>query len=214
MLKFLFAVVMVAGAVAHTTAAPITALYYTSSDESYVGGGDTVTITPAEGFEFYVFRNFDNGVGFYINDFATNPDFQQTQFWFVDFAAPFDAELTPGFYAGATRWPFQQPDQPGLSFGGNGRGNNTLTGFFEVFEAVFDQDGTVLKFAADFTQYDEGIEEWWNRGAIRFNSEIPLLASPVPEPASVLVLATGLMALAWTRWRRIARRQSAPARYT
>ena len=47
-------------------------------------------------------------------------------------AAPFDAILTPGFYANATRWPFQATGVPGLSVTGNSRGSNTLTGNFTV----------------------------------------------------------------------------------
>lgn len=194
MLLRLTASLAVALAIFAANAAPFTGLYYTSSPTSWVGHGETVTVTPADGFDFNVSRNFDNGVSFWINDFLTNPDFQQQRWWFVDFSAPFDSLLTVGFYDHATRWPFQDPENPGLAFGGNGRGNNTLTGYFEVLEAVYADDGSVLRFAANFTQFDEGIEEWWNRGAVRFNSEIPLIVAQVPEPATGLLLAAALLA--------------------
>lgn len=196
------AAVWLIAVVMDANAAPVTAFYYTSSPSSWVGQGETVTVTPTDGFAFNVNRNFDNGVSFAINDFLTNPDFQKTRWWYLDFAAPFNALLTVGYYDHATRWPFQDAEDPGLSFSGNGRGNNMLTGFFEVLEAVYDVDGTVLKFAADFTQFDEGFESWWNKGSIRFNSTIPLPASEVPEPATGLALATVLLLVGIVRRRR------------
>lgn len=201
--------VLVTGLLSAAQAAPITALYYTSSPASWVGQGETITVTPADGFAFNVSRNFDNGVSFWINDFLTNPDFQQQRWWFVDFSAPFDATLLVGFYDHATRWPFQEPENPGLDFGGNGRGNNALTGFFEVLEALYADDGSVLRFAADFTQFDEGIAAWWNRGSIRFNSDIPLRTAQIPEPATGLVLLSALIAAGWLRSGRT-RRYDAP----
>lgn len=193
-------------------AAPITAFYYTSSPQSWVGHGETVTVTPAEGFEFMAQPNFANGVSFAINDFLTNPDFQKTRWWYLDFVAPFSALLTVGFYDHATRFPFQDAENPALDFSGNGRGNNMLTGFFEVLEAVYAADGSVLRFAADFTQFDEGFADWWNRGSIRFNSDIPLIVSEVPEPSTGLVLVAALLAAATVGQRR--RRERADDRST
>lgn len=168
----------------------ITALYYTSSAESWVGNGETVLVTPVGGFEFTASRNYDNGVSFAVNDFNTNPDFWSTRWWYIDFVAPNDAPLAVGTYLNATRFPFQAPSSPGLAFIGNGRGNNTLTGSFSVLEASYAQDGAVLSFAADFLQYDEGIQSWWNIGAIRYNSSVAIAA--VPEPSTSLLLLVGL----------------------
>jgi hypothetical protein len=50
--------------------------------------------------------------------------------WYVDLAAPAGSQLLPGVYEGAVRWPFQGPDQPGLSVSGNGAGCNTVSGRF------------------------------------------------------------------------------------
>jgi len=194
--------VISASALTVAWAAPITAFYYTSSPTSWVGQGETVTVTPTDGFDFFANPNFDNGVSLAINDWRTNPDFQKARWWFLDFAAPGDALLSVGFYDRAMRWPFQDRDRPGLAFGGNGRGNNTLTGFFEVFELVFDPNGSILRFAADFTQFDEGFEQSWNRGAIRFNSDVPLFANTVPEPGTALILAALLVAFTGAAVRR------------
>ena len=206
------ALVSVPLAVFAANAAPITAFYYTSSPASYVGHGETVTVTPAEGFQFTANPNFDNGVSFAINDFLTNPDFQKTRWWYLDFAAPFSALLTVGFYDHATRFAFQHAENPGLDVRGNGRGNNMLTGFFEVLEAVYAADGSVLKFAADFTQFDEGLADWWNRGSIRFNSDTPLIISQAPEPSTGLLLFAALLAVATVGHRR--RRERADDRPT
>lgn len=167
-----------------------TALYYTSSPQSWVGHGETVLVTPDQGFEFKASRNFDNGVSFAINDFSTNPNFQTTRWWYLDFAAPNDAPLGVGTYLHATRFPFQALDAPGLSFSGNGRGDNMLTGNFSVLEAVYAQDGAVLSFAADFLQYDEGFKSWWNIGAVRYNSSVAIPA--VPEASTSALLVVGL----------------------
>jgi hypothetical protein len=40
-------------------------------------------------------------------------------------------------------------------------------------------DGT-LSFAVDFLQYDEEITNWWIKGAIRYNSEVPINLTPEP----------------------------------
>jgi hypothetical protein len=169
--------------------AAVTGLYYTSSDQSWVGGGETVLVTPEDGFQFVVTRNFDNGVSFWINDF--NSHSVSNRWWHVEFAAPNDEPLTVAQYQNATRFPFQSSDSAGLDFDGNGRGNNTLTGAFNVLEAVFAGDGTVLSFAADFVQYDEGVQSWWNVGSVRFNSSVDFPA--LPEPSTPVLLAIGLV---------------------
>jgi hypothetical protein len=65
-----------------------------------------------------------------------------------------------------------------MAFTGPGRANNTLTGYFNVLQAVY-TNGQPAAFAVDFLQYDEGNLTWWNRGSIRYNSDIP---APGPLP--------------------------------
>ncbi|KPK38103.1 MAG: hypothetical protein AMJ78_10510 [Omnitrophica WOR_2 bacterium SM23_29] len=187
---FAAAVLLVALIVFPVIASANTLLYYTSSPSSWVGHGETVTVSPSDGFDFFVSRNFDQGVSFRIDNLATNPDPWSHKWWLIDFAAPFDAPLQVGHHGNATRFPFQDPSVPGLAFCGNGRGDNTLTGYFDVFEAVYDTNSEVTSFAADFVQYDEGIEDWWNRGSVRYNSEIP-----IPEPSTILLFGFGLASL-------------------
>lgn len=92
-------------------------------------------------------RNFDNGVSVSVNG-AT--------WWYLDFAAPGDVPLVPGTYTGAVRFPFQAPDQPGLSLSGDGRGCNTLTGQFTVHQAEYDGAGTPTRLDISFEQHCEG----------------------------------------------------------
>ncbi|MFJ8585112.1 hypothetical protein ACIRD2_10695 [Streptomyces sp. NPDC093595] len=71
-------------------------------------------------------------------------------------AAPSGTSLAPGTYTGATRHPFNEGNQPGLSLGGNGRGCNTLTGSFTVSAVEFGPAGYVKKLDATFEQHCEG----------------------------------------------------------
>lgn len=184
-----------------------TVLYYTSTPGSWVGDGETATVTPATnfGFDFLARQNFDNGVSFFIDDFDQNPDFQSTRWWFLDFAAPNDTTLAPGLYLGATRFPFQEPNEPGLSFGGNGRGNNMQTGYFRVFEIQLDSSGVVITFAADFLQFDETQTVDYSWGSIRFNSPVPITETPVlrpvPTPSAAVLLGFGIVAMLMRRRR-------------
>lgn len=76
--------------------------------------------------------------------------------WYLDFAAPAGESLTAGVtYDGAIRYPFQEPEQPGLSLSGDGRGCNELSGSFTVLAAEFAADGSVEQFEATFEQHCE-----------------------------------------------------------
>src|SRR5437867_10215190 len=126
----------------------VTLLTMVSQPGDYIGQGQTYSYTPQTG-TFTASRNFDNGVSVRYSGGG--------HWWNLDFAAPFDATLTPGYYANATRWPFQASGVPGLNVSGDGRGSNTLTGSFTVTQALYAADGTVLRFAATFEQHSEGM---------------------------------------------------------
>jgi hypothetical protein len=68
-----------------------------SSPTSWVARGyDNYTVSPATGWTFTPSRNFDNGVGFNIT--GTPPAGTAVDRWFLNFAAPFNALITPGHY--------------------------------------------------------------------------------------------------------------------
>ncbi len=75
--------------------------------------------------------------------------------------------LTPGLYDNATRFPFNDTTN-GLSFSGLGRGCNTLSGSFRIFEIEYTGD-EITRLLADFEQRCTGS----NRrevGSIDFNA--------------------------------------------
>lgn len=149
-----------------------TVFHYTSEPGDYIGIGGELTLTSADA-DFFVSRNFGGGVSVHMNNFSF-PNPPTFVFWTTDFAAPFGAELTVGAYEGATRFPFNQPHEPGLAVYGDGRGCNSVTGRFDVLEAVYDPNtGDVVAFAADFEQHCEGVEPALF-GSLRINSDVPL----------------------------------------
>ena|SRR5258708_6858256 len=103
--------------------AQVTSLTLNSDPGDYIGQGQFLFFTPADG-SFSAQQNFDQVASFSFNS--------PTHFWHLDFAAANSQLLTVGTYTGAARFPFQSSSQPGLSVYGDGRGCNTLTGSFQA----------------------------------------------------------------------------------
>jgi Putative Ig domain len=164
---------------------PVTALYYTGSPVSFVTGGKTATLTPADGFSFI--PTFGNAAGnadyvaIQVNNFPIN------EYWTVRLAAPFSQRLTVGTYSNAME--SSTSVNPGLEFDGDSRADDTVTGFFKILEIVV-SNGQLVSFAADFTQYDEGFEASWTYGSIRYKSSIPLNVLPPPPIQTLSVACT------------------------
>jgi hypothetical protein len=167
-----------------------TLLSFLSSPYSYVGGGETVSAGPDNGFDISVLGDqftpitqITSTLHFSVLEPWT-PD--GWRWWYLRLAAPEGANLSVGSYANATRWPFQETTAPGLDFSGNGRGNNRLTGSFNILESNLADDGT-FSFAVDFLQYDEESSNAWIKGAIRYNSEVPVNLTPELTPEPIVV---------------------------
>ena len=154
-----------------------TLLSFLSSPYSYVGGGETVSAGPANGFDIGVQGDPFTMLRFSVAEPWTPEGL--SRYWDLELAAPQGASLAVGSYANATRWPFQETTAPGLTFSGNYRGNNRLTGSFNILESNVADDGT-FSFAVDFLQYDEESTNAWIKGAIRYNSEVPINLTPEP----------------------------------
>jgi hypothetical protein len=156
-----------------------TMLSYISSPQSWIGLGETVSVASEDGFEFTPHRGANSQVYFWINNFQNSPDPWSSRWWGLTLMGPMEESLAPGTYDASL--PFQDSSSSLVDFWGNGRGNNRSTGSFTVLEASYAEDSSVLSFAADFTQYDEGDLNRWNKGAIRYNSEAPVSLSPEPS---------------------------------
>jgi VCBS repeat-containing protein len=147
-----------------------TSLTMNSQPGDYIGQGQNYSYNTSTG-TFTASRNYDNGVSFSYQD--VNPNI----WWYVDFAGPNQATLTPGFYGSAQRFPFQPANTPGLDIAGEGRGSNTLTGSFTVIQANYGAAGQVVNFDATFVQHSEGAPPALT-GEIKYNA--------VPSPPGVL----------------------------
>ena len=147
-----------------------TFLSFRSQPGDYIGAGQSLTFTPLDS-TFNAMVSQDN------RELAVSV-FPPGTFWFLNMVAPAGQQLVPGVYQGATRWPFQEPSTPGLDFSGDYRGCNTLTGQFQVLEAVFAPLGYVERFHATFEQHCEGAD------AALFG-EIQIVNPPPPPPLTI-----------------------------
>ncbi len=141
----------------------VTSLVMQSQAGDYIGQGLNYSYSSATGV-FSASRNYDNGVSLSYQD-STNAN----AWWYLDFAAPGNAYLTPGNYLNATRYPFQSSNVPGLDVSGEGRGSNTLTGQFTVVQAVYGPGSQIDRFDATFVQHSEGATPALT-GEIKYNS--------------------------------------------
>ena len=118
-------------------------IYLQSDPGDYIGQGKTFTYTPADTTIWVspAGNGLSVGVGL-----SWNGDFQ---------AMSSIAELQPGYYGKLQRFPFHNPARGGLSWYGEGRGCNTLTGWF-VVDSVTYTSGTLGAFDLRFEQHCEG----------------------------------------------------------
>lgn len=130
--------------------APISRLHADSEPGDIIGAGLSYNLTPPSA-TFQASKNFDNGASLTVRSVSEGAS------WALDFAAPNDVLLSPGVYLNAVRWPFQAANGSGLDVSVNGRGSNTLTGQFVVYDAAWNADKTqLLRFAAGFEQHSGG----------------------------------------------------------
>ncbi|HEY5915558.1 MAG TPA: PPC domain-containing protein [Verrucomicrobiae bacterium] len=152
-----------------------TFFYFTCSPTAWVGGGQTLTLT----------NNFSATRYGNLLSFSTSG-------YELEIIGAGSSLPTVGFYPGASRYPFSGSGV-GMAFTSPGRGDNTLSGWFNVLQADYQTNGQVAAFAVDFVQYDETIVTRWNRGSIRFNSIIPVPGSPPPMRLSKLARTNGVV---------------------
>ncbi|MDP4527902.1 hypothetical protein Q3O59_02490 [Alkalimonas delamerensis] len=151
------------------------AFYESDSAEDWIGQGKSSLLTTEEVYiNGYSWNKSSLRVG--IEGYNDNDYI----WWSLDLATAEGQELKPGLYQDATRAAFKPSHGNGLEFSGNGRGCNSLNGWFEIHEielthAGYDYDPdymVVSSLAVDFVQYCDGSEAAL-RGGVRINSDHP-----------------------------------------
>ena len=155
---------------------------FSSSSSSWIGQGQSLSFTDVSARRTFNLGAYTDSVNFSSSGYD------------LTIVGPNLSLPQVGYYPGATRWPFMGSGA-GMDFGAPGRGNNMLTGWFHVLQADYDPSGQVAAFAVDFVQYDETILTRWNRGSIRFNSNIPVPGPPPALRIDKLIRTNGVMQL-------------------
>ncbi|MDQ1038197.1 hypothetical protein QFZ75_004613 [Streptomyces sp. V3I8] len=140
---------LLSGTEAH--ALPVTegSFGFGGDEGDYISGGRSYAYEASQD-RMNVFGNTDNGV------VTVSVDGANGDWWTLNLAAPSGETLAPGTYTGATRYPFNEGTEPGLSLSGNGRGCNQLTGAFTISAVEFGPQGYVKNLDATFVQHCEG----------------------------------------------------------
>ena len=165
---------LAAGLAALLMAAPASAqtiysgVAYRSTQGDYIGQGEVHSYTAPPGV-FAVNRLALNNELQFLFDTGPDPLAPGWTWWDLRVAAANGAVLMPGTFTGARR--FASATEPGLDFGGDGRGCNQVFGQFTVHEATYDpNDGSVLSFSVDFEQHCEQASAPVLYGELRYNS--------------------------------------------
>jgi hypothetical protein len=120
-------------------------LYLESRYGDFVGAGRTYLYTQANA----IFKL--NASGNYLGLTLTGD-----QDWSGDFKGmQAMSQLAPGYYGGLQRYPFNNPVLGGLSWSGEGRGCNTLSGWF-VVDSISYSGSTLTAVDLRFEQYCDG----------------------------------------------------------
>ncbi|MFP5261881.1 MAG: Ig domain-containing protein [Blastocatellia bacterium] len=159
---------------AHKThaAAPVTEIVLSSEPGDYVGQGKSYSYAEGDGkYEVFLRDLSHDGV---IDDVIFS--FNSADSWYLEFeTSKAGTPLEQGFYDNAQRASFAEPNHPGFSVSGVGRGCNELTGSFTILDIEIDSSGAeprMVSFAALFEQHCEGTKPSLT-GHIYYNYSAP-----------------------------------------
>jgi hypothetical protein len=147
-------------------------LSFSGDEGDYISGGRSYAYS-TEAKDRLTVNASEDGNHIAVSVSAFNSDW-----WTLDLAAPSGTSLAAGTYDGATRYPFQGANAPGLDLGGNGRGCNTLIGTFTVQNLVFGPRGYVQTLDATFEQHCEG-------GTAAARGEVHIANPPAPPQLAI-----------------------------
>ena len=157
-------------------------VYLESQFGDYIGGGGN-----------YLYTLFDSVITATDTGANLRISVDGDEDWSGDFQAMNSlSRLEVGYYGNLQRYPFHNPVKGGLNWSGEGRGCNTLTGWFVVDSVTY--DGTTL-MAIDlrFEQHCEGGSPAL-RGQIRWdaNDTVTAPGPVVPPPAGLWAPTPGI----------------------
>ena len=141
---------------------PFIELNLHSEPGDFIGQGQDYLLTNAEGSLTWMPVASDFTLDGMVDSLRFNYNYHAntSQWWSLTTATNYlGNNLEPGFYDNARRAVPGTVGLPGLTFSLNSRGCNTLTGNFNVAEAVFDysaSDPQALLFRGNFEQHCEG----------------------------------------------------------
>jgi hypothetical protein len=160
-------------------------IYLDSQPGDYIGAGQVHTYTQADAILTLTRSTRLLQVG-------VNGD----EGWSGDFAGMSSiADLQPGYYPNLKRYPFHNPTRGGLSWSGEGRGCNTLTGWFAI-DSITITGGTLVAVDLRFEQHCEGGSAAL-RGKIHYtNTDTTTPPGPInPPPPNLWRPASGAVPL-------------------
>lgn len=134
----------------------------------------------------YEYTKADATIAVTISGARVSVNIDGDESWFGDFQIPNASVLTAGTYAGAQRYPFNAAGTPGLSWSGEGRGCNTLTGSFTITDATY-VGGVLTSLDLDFVQHCEG-------GAAALRGEVHWRSADATVPPGPAALPSNLWA--------------------
>ena len=147
-----------------------TYLYLASDPGDYIGQGQS-----------YLYTLADSLIDVTHNGGLVHLNLSGDEGWTADFKLPQDySEAQVGYFPDLQRYPFHNPVKGGLSFFGEGRGCNTLTGWF-VIDSIAYEAGALQDITLRFEQHCEGATPAL-RGKLHWNAADGPLPPPDPGP--------------------------------
>jgi hypothetical protein len=140
-------------------------LYFESDPDEFIGSGQTLLVTAADG-QFSLAQQPNAPLR--LPQVRVTANVGATFPWELGLRHMSSLDrLAPGYYGAIRGFPLQNPAKGGLAFGGDGRGCNTVEGWF-VVDSVAYQGDTISSLSVRFAQNCE--DTGWLRGALRWQS--------------------------------------------